>query len=71
MKPMEVPFPPEKPEIKPTEEPPVKIWPVKTPEVIPGKEPERPKAPNEIPAPPESKNQIRSILRISNQNSYS
>lgn len=52
---MEVPFPAEKPEIKPTEEPPVKIWPVKTPEIIPGKDPERPKTPNEIPAPPEGK----------------
>jgi hypothetical protein len=41
-KPMEVPFPPKKPEIKPTEEPPVKIWPVKVPEIIPGKDPERP-----------------------------
>lgn len=53
---MEVPFPPEKPEIKPTEEPPVKVWPEKTPEVIPGKDPERPKTPNEIPPPPENRN---------------
>lgn len=55
-KPMEVPFPPGKPEIKPTEEPPVKIWPVKISEIIPGKDPERPKTPNEIPAPPENRN---------------
>jgi hypothetical protein len=48
-KPVEVPVQPDKPEIKPKEEPPVRIWPEKAPEITPGKEPERPKAPNEIP----------------------
>ena len=47
--PIEVPGRPEKPEIKPKEEPPVKIWPEKTPEIIPGKDPEEPKPPTEIP----------------------
>lgn len=55
-KPVEVPYPVEKPEIKPAEGPPLKIWPVKTPEVIPANDPERPKTPNEIPVPPEGRN---------------
>lgn len=55
-KPIEVPMPPENPEIKLAEEPPVTIWPMKTPEVIPGKDPGNPKAPNEVPAPPASNN---------------
>jgi hypothetical protein len=42
----------------PPTEPPLKIWPVKTPEVIPGKDPEEPTAPNEIPAPPKSRRQV-------------
>ena len=52
---MDIPSPSEKPEIKPSEEPPVKIWPIKTPEVIPARVPERQNTPAESPAPPESK----------------
>ena len=48
-KPAEIPVQPEKPEIKPREEPPVKIWPEKNPEIFPAKDPEGPKSPNEIP----------------------
>jgi hypothetical protein len=51
-KPMDVPSPPINPEIKPVEEPPIKAWPQKTPEIMPGKDTERTKAPGEIPVPP-------------------
>ncbi len=48
----EVPSPPDTPEVPPGQEPMEPMWPRREPEVIPQKDTDSPRCPDEIPPPP-------------------